>query len=89
MPIVFTGSLCARRGCGRPHGKDGLCNRCWRLAKLVGKSPRLFAYEPVEGYRDERDSVALPWELWERAARERGVPLADLLAESPDELGAA
>ena len=83
MPIVHIGSTCARRGCARPDWKDGLCSRCWRLGHLFGRDPRLFAYEPLDGYGDERDAVALPWERWEQRARAEGVPLADLIAQPP------
>jgi hypothetical protein len=83
MPIVHIGPTCARRGCTRPDWKDGLCSRCWRLAHLFGKDPQLFAYEPLDGYRDARDSVALPWERWEEQAAALGVALADLLARQP------
>ena len=62
MPIVHTGPTCARRGCSRPDWKDGLCSRCWRLATLFGRDPGLFAYEPLDGWRDARDAPALPWE---------------------------
>ena len=66
MPIAFTGSTCARRDCPRPVWSDGLCVRCWRLARLFGKDPRMFAYEPLQGWTDGRDTVALPWERLER-----------------------
>ena len=66
MPIAYTGPTCARRDCARPVWKDALCVRCWRLARLFGKDPRLFAYEPLEGWTDDRDAVALPWERLER-----------------------
>jgi hypothetical protein len=79
VPIAFTGSTCARRDCTRPVWSDGLCGRCWRLAKLFGKDPRLFAYEPLNGYADARDAVALPWEALEREAAARGMGLADFL----------
>jgi hypothetical protein len=67
VPIEFVGQLCARRGCGRPHWKDGLCNRCWRFAKLFGKDPRMLAYMPLGGWADEKDAVEMPWEEWEQA----------------------
>jgi hypothetical protein len=82
VPIAFTGSTCARRDCTRPVWSDGLCGRCWRLAKLFGKDPRMFAYEPLNGYADERDAVALPWERLEREAAARGIGVADFLASS-------
>jgi hypothetical protein len=81
VPITFVGPLCARRGCGRPHWKDGLCARCWRFAELFGKDPRMLAYKPLDGYADGRDAVELPWEQWEEEARARGVDVVDLLVE--------
>ena len=45
-----------------------------------GKDPRLFAYEPLHGYSDERDAVALPWARWEAQARSQDRSVADLLA---------
>jgi len=80
MPIVSVGPVCARRGCTRPEWKDRLCARCWRLAALFGRDPRLFAYEPLDGYTDERDAVPLPWGDLEREAGARGVPIADVIA---------
>jgi hypothetical protein len=62
VPITSIGPACARRGCSFPLWKDTLCNRCWRLATMFGKDPLLFAYQPLDGYRDERDAVELPWE---------------------------
>ena len=62
MPIEFVGQRCARRGCGRPHWKDGLCNRCWRFARLFGKDPRMLAYMPLDGFRDEKDAITWRWE---------------------------
>lgn len=78
MPIVYTGPLCARRGCNRPEYSDGLCALCRRLARMFGKHPAMFAYEPLDGYRDDRDAVELPWEAWEQAGRARGAGVADL-----------
>ena len=43
----------------------------------------MFAYEPLKGYADARDAVALPWEHLEREAAARGMGLADFLAR-PD-----
>jgi hypothetical protein len=80
VPITFVGQLCARRGCGRPHWKDGLCVRCWRFAELFGKDPGMLAYKPLDG---RLDSVELPWDEWERQARERGVDVVELLTEDP------
>jgi hypothetical protein len=81
VTIKLVGQVCARRGCRRPHWKDGLCARCWRFAKLFKKDPRLLAYVPLGGYKDERDAVELPWSDWEREAERRGIALADLLSE--------
>jgi hypothetical protein len=39
---------------------------------MFGKDPLLFAYQPLDGYRDERDAVELPWEA-----------LTGLLADRP------
>jgi hypothetical protein len=49
---------------------------------MFGKDPKMFAYEPLHGYRDERDAVALPWAELERAAREGGRSLAEALADA-------
>jgi hypothetical protein len=81
VPIQFVGRVCARRGCTRPHYKDGLCVRCWRFAGLFGKDPRMLAYHPLDGYRGARDAIELPWEEWEEEARAQGKAVADLLAE--------
>lgn len=64
----------------RPEYEDGLCARCRRLARFFGKHPQLLAYEPVDGYKDDRDAVELPWDRWEREGN-RGV--ADLFADPP------
>jgi hypothetical protein len=85
VPITFVGQVCARRGCNRPHWKDGLCNRCWRFAQLFRKDPRMLAYKPLDGYAGGTDAVELPWEEWEREARERGIDVVDLLVERPPE----
>jgi hypothetical protein len=69
MPIRVTGPICPRRGCRRPSWKDDLCARCWRLARMFGRDPLLFAYEPLDGYRDELDTVPVDWERWERGGR--------------------
>jgi len=47
---------------------------------MFGKDARMFAYEPMDGYRDGRDAVELPWERWEHEARARGVAVADIVA---------
>ncbi len=83
MPITFIGPVCARPGCRCTIWKDRLCANCWRLARLFGKDTEMFAYQPLDGYRDERDAVELPWELWEREADTRGLGLADLFAGAP------
>jgi len=83
VPITHTGPLCARRGCHRPEYADGLCAQCRRLALLFGKHPRMFAYEPLDRYKDDRDAVELPWERWEQEARHRGGGVADLFAGAP------
>jgi hypothetical protein len=85
VPITFVGQVCARRGCSRPHWKDGLCNRCWRFAQLFRKDPRMLAYKPLDAYAGGTDAVELPWEEWEREARERGIDVVDLLLERPPE----
>ena len=74
MPIVSSGPLCARRGCRRPDWRrgHGLCHACTRLARLFGRDPALFAYEPLDGYRDERDTVAFAWDRWEADAQALG-----------------
>ena len=83
MPVTYVGPRCARRGCSRPDWRQGLCHACWRLAHMFGKDPRMFAYKPLDDYADDRDSVALPWERWEDAARERGLGLADAIGQDP------
>jgi hypothetical protein len=65
VPIAFTGATCARRDCPRPLWKDDLCVRCWRLGRLFGRDPGMFAYEPLNGYADAHDTVALPWDRLE------------------------
>ena len=87
MTIRLVGQVCARRGCQRPHWKDGLCARCWRFAELFGKDPRLLAYVPLGGYRDQKDAVELPWGEWEQEAGRRGIALVDLLMEKSDAEG--
>lgn len=87
VPVTYVGPLCARRGCPRPAWNDGLCPACWRLARFIGKDPRLFAYEPLDGYRDARDAVELPWEQLERAAQAGGRTLAEQLGEGSPEDG--
>ncbi|MBA2430322.1 MAG: hypothetical protein H0V55_11450 [Thermoleophilaceae bacterium] len=82
-PITYTGPMCARPDCSRTAWRDGLCVYCWRLAYLFGKDPKMFAYQPLQGYGDERSAVELPWEEWEREAQHRGRGLADLFAEGP------
>ena len=39
----------------------------------------MFAYEPVDGYRGDRDAVELPWDQWETEAGARGESVVDLL----------
>ena len=41
----------------------------------------MFAYEPVDGYRNDRDAVELPWERWEDEAGAQGKTVVDLIAE--------
>lgn len=48
---------------------------------MFGKDPDMFAYEPLDGYRGERDSVALPWDSLEAEAQARGLGVADVLAD--------
>ena len=76
------GPTCVRRGCERPPWKDALCCRCRRLGQLFGKDPRMFAYEPLGGYLDERDAVELPWERWQEEAGVRGRDIASLFADA-------
>ncbi len=45
----------------------------------------MFAYEPADGYSDERDAVALPWGAWDQQARARGGGVADLFADPSTE----
>ena len=45
---------------------------------MFGKDPRMFAYEPLDGYRDTRDTVPLPGDSWESEATARGGGVADL-----------
>jgi hypothetical protein len=89
VPITFVGRVCARRGCKRPHYKDGLCNRCWRFAVLFHKDPHMLAYKPLDGYHGGQDAVELPWDEWENEARARDVNVVDLLLEQPPGPGAA
>jgi hypothetical protein len=70
MPVRLTGPICARRGCRRPEWKDGLCARCWRFGRLFNKPPELLAYQPLDGFKDDRDAVELPWEDVESLLRE-------------------
>ena len=42
----------------------------------------MFVYEPLNGYRDERDAVELPWDAWGEEARTRGGSVADMFSES-------
>ena len=81
MPIRSVGAVCARRGCPRPVWRGELCQACWRLARMFGKEPQMFAYQPLDGYRARDDAVTLPWERLEREATARGVGLADRIAE--------
>ena len=84
MPIASYGPLCERRGCRGPAWRDRLCPHCWRLARLFGRDTALFVYEPVQGYRDDRDAVELPWEQWEQEANAEGQGVADLFAPRPE-----
>ncbi len=81
MPLRKVGPTCARRGCPRPVLKDALCGPCWQLAHLFKRDARMFAYEPVNGYRNERDAVELPWERWETEAGAAGKSVVDLFTE--------
>lgn len=42
----------------------------------------MFAYEPLDGYRDKRDAIELPWELWEKEASTRGGDIISLFADA-------
>ena len=44
----------------------------------------MLAYKPLDGYAGGTDAVELPWDEWEREARERGMNVADLLGEQPE-----
>jgi hypothetical protein len=48
---------------------------------MFGKNPEMFAYEPLNGYRHERDAVELPWESWEQEAGADGRGVADLFGQ--------
>ncbi|MGI8594787.1 MAG: hypothetical protein ACR2ML_10560 [Solirubrobacteraceae bacterium] len=41
----------------------------------------MFAYEPADGFKDDRDAVEWPWELWEQEVQALGGGVADLFAE--------
>lgn len=41
----------------------------------------MFAYEPVDGYRSDRDAVELPWEEWETQAGAHGKSVVDLFTD--------
>jgi len=43
----------------------------------------MFAYEPIGGYHDERDAVALPWDRWQEEAGTRGGDIVSLFAVAP------
>jgi hypothetical protein len=45
----------------------------------------MLAYKPLDAYAGGTDAVELPWEEWEREARERGIDVVDLLVERPPE----
>lgn len=72
MPIEITGPACPRRGCRRPSWKDDLCARCWRLARMFGHDPALFAHMPLDGYQDPTDTVSWDWEHFDRQREHRG-----------------
>lgn len=36
-PMHFTGDQCAKAACVRPLYRDGLCARCWQLARMFGR----------------------------------------------------
>lgn len=42
----------------------------------------MFAYEPLDGYRDDHDAVSLPWERWEKV-QARGGDVTDLFPMPP------
>ncbi len=67
----------------KPAARDGLCAYCFRLARFFGKDPQLFAFEPTDAYKDERDAVELPWDQWDEDARTRGIGVADMFARRP------
>lgn len=45
----------------------------------------MFAYQPLHGYRGERDAVELPWEHWEREAGAHGGDIVALFADDSRE----
>ena len=87
MPIVSMGPYCARRGCRGPAWQDELCPACWRLARMFGKDPKMFAFVPLHGYADDRDAVELPWDRLGEEAEARDISVADVLAEKPPDDG--
>ncbi len=45
----------------------------------------MFAYEPLDGYRDEQDAVGFPWERWQQEAGAQGRGIVDLFTDAPEE----
>jgi len=62
MPIIAMGPVCDRRGCRKPVYEGVLCFDCWRLARMFGRDPAMFALQPLYGWRDEHDAVEVPVE---------------------------
>ena len=83
MPVTNLRPHLRPPGLSRPIWNDSLCGPCWNLCRLFRKDTRMFAYEPVDGYRGDRDAVELPWDQWETEAVARGESVVDLFTK-PD-----
>jgi len=54
---------------------------------MFGRDPRVFAYEPLDGYTGARDAVPLPCNELERGGPGTGRRAGDLIARRPGERG--